>query len=233
VTPIGDVLAASALLFFAYPGYARITTMAEEIRVPHRTIPLGVLLALGISVVIYVLVATAALLLVGPETLAHSTAPLVAASSVSGLVWVAVVMAVGGVIATGSVFLVDLTGVSRVILAMARHNDVPGFLCEVDPRRGVPGRAIIAAGVVISLFVLFVDLSALIAATSLALLWYYVLMNASALRLGRARPFPAIVPLFGMLSCLLLTFFLPLNTLLLGICIVVVSSVAYYLKARL
>uniref|UniRef100_UPI0015F10A14 APC family permease n=1 Tax=Streptomyces phytophilus TaxID=722715 RepID=UPI0015F10A14 len=50
---VSGVLEAAGLLFFAFAGYARITTLGEEVRDPERTIPRAVPVALGITLVAY------------------------------------------------------------------------------------------------------------------------------------------------------------------------------------
>ena len=57
----GGVLQAAGLLFFAFAGYARIATLGEEVRDPTRTIPRAIPMALGITLVVYAVVAIAVL----------------------------------------------------------------------------------------------------------------------------------------------------------------------------
>src|SRR5215207_6413745 len=67
---ITGVFQAAGLLFFAFAGYARIATLGEEVRDPARTIPRAIPLALGVTLAVYLLVATAGLAAVGPAGLA-------------------------------------------------------------------------------------------------------------------------------------------------------------------
>src|SRR5690606_22408363 len=78
------IMQAAGLLFFAFAGYARIATMGEEVRDPKRTIPRAIRSALLITVAIYLVVAVAALLAAGPESLANSSAPLTTAVDAAG-----------------------------------------------------------------------------------------------------------------------------------------------------
>ncbi|KIF02305.1 transporter, partial [Streptomyces sp. RSD-27] len=73
---IAGLLQGAGLLFFAFAGYARITTLGEEVRDPRRTIPRAVPLALGIALLVYAAVAVAALSVLGADGLAGSSAPL-------------------------------------------------------------------------------------------------------------------------------------------------------------
>ncbi|MGB3356489.1 MAG: APC family permease, partial [Mycobacterium sp.] len=78
------VLQAAGLLFFAFAGYARITTLGEEVRDPARTIPRAVPLALGIVLVVYAVVAVAVLAQLGSAGLATAEAPLSEAVRAAG-----------------------------------------------------------------------------------------------------------------------------------------------------
>src|SRR4029077_1428519 len=73
---VAGVLGASALVFFAFIGFDEVITLAEETRDPTRTIPRALLLALGISTVLYIGVAIAAVSVIGTEALASSERPL-------------------------------------------------------------------------------------------------------------------------------------------------------------
>ncbi|GAA2614460.1 hypothetical protein GCM10010425_03770 [Streptomyces spororaveus] len=78
------LLQGAGLLFFAFAGYARITTLGEEVRDPERTIPRAVPIALGIALLVYAAVAVAALSVLGAEGLAQSSAPLADAVRAAG-----------------------------------------------------------------------------------------------------------------------------------------------------
>src|SRR6202158_5536518 len=67
------VLQAAGLLFFAFAGYARIATLGEEVRDPARTIPRAIPIALGITLVVYAVVAVAVLTELGSTGLASSS----------------------------------------------------------------------------------------------------------------------------------------------------------------
>ena len=73
---LGGILQSAGLLFFAFAGYARIATLGEEVVDPRRTIPRAIPLALGIVLVVYLVVGVSALLAVGADGLAATTAPL-------------------------------------------------------------------------------------------------------------------------------------------------------------
>ncbi|MGB7385251.1 MAG: APC family permease, partial [Rhodococcus sp. (in: high G+C Gram-positive bacteria)] len=81
------ILQSAGLLFFAFAGYARIATMGEEVIHPERTIPRAIVTALGIALGVYVVVAVTVLLVLGPDRLSTSTAPLVDVVTAAGQAW--------------------------------------------------------------------------------------------------------------------------------------------------
>ena len=144
------ILQSAGLLFFAFAGYARIATLGEEVIDPARTIPRAIPIALGITLVVYATVATTALLAVGPEALAASTAPLVTVVEAGALTWAAPIVRVGAAVASLGVLLSLLAGVGRTTFAMASERDLPRVLAAVEPRHRVPRTAqlVIAAAVI-------------------------------------------------------------------------------------
>jgi APA family basic amino acid/polyamine antiporter len=129
------VLQGAGLLFFAFAGYARIATMGEEVRDPGRTIPRAIQLALGITLLVYALVAAAALTELGPGPLASSTAPLADVVDAAGAAWLRPVVGAGAAVAALGALLALLLGVSRTVLAMARERDLPPALAVLSPVR--------------------------------------------------------------------------------------------------
>lgn len=213
-------LTAAGLIFFAFAGYARIATLGEEVRDPARTIPRAVPLAFGIVLGIYAAVAVVALAVLGPATLAGATAPLadvVRATGQPGLAWV---VRVGAGVAVTGVLLALLAGVSRTVLAMARRRDLPGSLDAVHARYGVPHRAEIVVALVVVALVSLGDIRQAIGFSSVTVLIYYAITNASALTLGREperrQPVQALAAV-GLAGCLVLAVTLPPASVLAGL----------------
>jgi APA family basic amino acid/polyamine antiporter len=204
------VLQSAGLLFFAFAGYARIATMGEEVREPRRTIPRAIVLALAVAIAVYAVVAVTALLVLGPDRLARSSAPLVdvVASGTAG--WTAPVVVVGGAVAALGALLALIAGVGRTVLAMARQGDLPGWLAAVHPRFRVPHRAEAGLAVVVSVLVLAVDLRGAIGFSSFGVLVYYLVANLSAFTQERSqRRFPRGLQVLGAVGCLVLVVTLP------------------------
>ncbi|MFF8598722.1 APC family permease [Streptomyces sp. NPDC015232] len=225
--PAGGVLQAAGLLFFAFAGYARITTLGEEVRDPERTIPRAVPLALGITLVVYAAVAVSVLAVLGPNALAASAAPLADAARAAGAGWLVPVVTVGAAVAALGSLLSLILGVSRTTLAMARDGHLPAALAAVHPRFRVPHHAELAVGAVVAVVVALVDVRGAIGFSSFGVLVYYAIANASAWTLGRRdRP----LAVLGLAGCGALAFSLPPASVLAGLGVLAVGVVAHAVR---
>ena len=208
----------AALLFFAYTGYARIATLGEEVAQPRRTIPRAIVLTIGGAILLYLIVAAAAVGVAGAKELAATGAPLRVAALRTEASWLPTLVSVGAVTAMLGVILSQILGLSRMAFAMARRGDLPRALSHVHADRGVPDRAVLATGAVASVVAATGTLTGIAAAASFTILLYYGIANIAALRMpDRAKLYPAFVPATGLLACLLLALALPGETILTGL----------------
>jgi len=202
-----SVLAASALIFVAFAGYARITVLGEEVRNPARVIPLAVAISFAIVASIYVVVAFVVWVAaadgysIGPAALADIAAAIGGDALVSAVV-------VAAVLAAGAVLLSLIAGVGRTLFAMADRGDAPGYFAAVSEHRRVPHRAEIAAAAGAAVLVAVGGLTLALAVSAAMILTYYAVAHVSAMRIERAAGFGgwvlAATPFVGLVGCVLL-----------------------------
>lgn len=230
----GSILQATALLFFAYTGYARIATLGEEVREPRRTIPRAIGITMAGAVLLYGAVALVAVGTAGAGALAGSAAPLRAAGEAMGAVGMAVpVVTFGAVTAMLGVILSQVLGLSRMVFAMARRGDLPRILEGVDPVRGVPRSAVLTVGGAAILVAATGTLAATAAAASFTILLYYAIANLAALRMpSEGKLYSDIVPWVGLVGCVLLAFSLPARTIGVGLAILALGVVGRWVVPR-
>ena len=227
------VLQAAGLLFFAFAGYARMATMGEEVRDPERVIPRAIIGALFAALVIYLLVGVTLLLVLGPDRLAESHAPLADVLAAAGHANLTAIATVGAAAASLGALLALIAGVGRTALAMARNRDLPGWLAAVHPRFSVPHRAELALAAVVCVLVLLVDLRNVIGFSSFGVLVYYAIANASAFTQPAAdRRWPRWLNVVGFLACLLLAATLPLPAVLAGVGVFAIGLLGRLLLRR-
>ncbi|KQY60794.1 hypothetical protein ASD11_11875 [Aeromicrobium sp. Root495] len=204
------VLQASALLFFAFAGYARIATLGEEVVDPARTIPRAVDRSLLLVLVVYVAVTVAVLHALGIKVLAGSTQPLADAVVAAGAGWAEPVVRVGAASASLGALLALSAGLGRTSFAMARVGDLPRWAAHVHPTRRVPQRAELATSTVVVVIVLVGEVQHAIALSSFAVLLYYGVAHVSAWRQTPPRRLlPRWLDVVGVTACAVLALSLP------------------------
>ena len=225
------VLYGSFFIFFAYGGFARVTVVAEEVKDAKRNVPKALLLSLGISIIIYVLVGIIAVGLLKPAGLAASDSPLTAAMSVTGNSLALNIISIGGLVATASVLLTAILGVSRMAYSMARRNDLPSALARLHNKFLTPYYAILGTGVLMTLLVLFIpNLTSIVAISTFALLFNYSITNIAAFKLKEKNERHRVLPMFGLATCILLLAFLLLASTeawIIGVAFLVLGTVYY------
>lgn len=225
-------LEAGALLFFAYTGYARIATLAEEVHEPRRTIPRAIVITIGGAVLLYLAVAVVSVGAIGAPAMAGTGAPLREAALSFRYPTVATIVSVGGVTAMLGVILSQMLGLSRMVFAMSRRRDLPAAFELVHPTFGVPGRAVLAVGVVAAVIAATGTLRGVASAASFTILVYYGIANACALRMPRgAKLYNDAIAWTGLAACALLAFALPARTIVAGLA-VLATGVAWRLGWR-
>ena len=220
------MIQAAALMFFAFTGYARITTIGEEVKQPAKTIPRAIVLTLIITFFLYLLVAFVAVGVIGTTQLNASSSPLIAAAQTMSFHLAPLVISIGATTAMFGVLLSQILGISRMMLAMARRQDLPSVLTYIHPRYQVPTSGIIASGAIILLIALFGQLYYVVSAASFSILVYYSIANLAAIRLKiSTRMIPTWVSIFGLIFCLILAFSLSWQTIVSGSVILLVGHI--------
>ena len=215
--PLG-MLAGAAVIFFAYIGFDSVSTHAEEARNPQRDVPIGIIASLVICTVLYIAVA-AVLTGMVPSDRISVEAPVADAFQQLGLTWARAIVSAGAIAGITSVLLVLMLSQPRVWLAMARDGLVPpGFFGAVHPRFRTPWKATILTGIFVGAMAGFVPLRILAELVNIGTLLAFVMVCSAVLIMRRTnpeakRPFRAplvpLVPILGILLCVLLMFSLP------------------------
>ena len=227
------ILSGAALIFFAYTGFARVTIMAEEVKDPEKTIPRSIYLALGISTVIYLLVSVVAVGLAGAPALAQSGSPLADAIGITGSTGAVLLISLGAMIATASVLLTTIMGISRIVFSMARSQDLPLLFGRIHPRFRTPCYAIAITGACMIAALLFADLLLVVAVSTFAMLVYYLIANIAALRLPwEYRRYPSWIPAIGALSCIWLIAFLSPYSWIIGCIGLLIGGTWFFLRRK-
>ncbi len=214
-------LEATALMFVAYTGYGRIATLGEEIHNPVKNIPRAILATLSLSFILYMTVAIVAVGAVGAESFYLATikeaAPLEVIASLVGHPWVAIILGIGAMTAMLGVLLNLVLGLSRVVYAMGKKNDLPQLFSKVEKHHGTPLVGILTSGLIIIAIIFMKDVKSTWSFSAFTVLFYYAITNLSALKLPKQkRLYPQVFAWLGLMGCLSLSFWVDKQALILG-----------------
>ena len=209
--PILLIMQGAVLAFFAFIGFEDMYNVAEETRDPERTVPLGLILAMALAAILYVVVAVTVVSVVPWQDLAEAPGPITevvnrAAPAIPPLVFTAITL-----FAVANTALVNYVTASRLIYGMARQGLLPSMLGNVHDGRRTPHIAIAALFLILAPLALLGTIAELAAATVLLLLLVFTVVNGALFVLKRRKgekkglfEVPIIVPALGALVCLTL-----------------------------
>ena len=238
--PLG-MLAGAAIIFFAYIGFDSVSTHAEEARRPNRDVPIGIVSSLVICTVLYIAVA-AVLTGMVPYNQINIDAPVSDAFAQKGLTAARYLISLGALTGITSVLLVMMLSLPRVMLAMARDGLVPpSFFGAVHPKFRTPYKTTILTGFFVASMAAFIPLRVLAELVNIGTLLAFVIVCAAVLIMRRTHPdaerpfrapFVPLVPILGMLTCLLLMFSLPWENWMRLIVWLALGLIFYFLYGR-
>ena len=241
-TPYGwpGIMAAAAVVFFAYIGFDAVSTTAEEAKNPQRDLPIGIIASLVVCTILYLMVGAVltgmvpvvqyravAEALPGVPMVAQAdsvkflNAPVAYALEVIGQGWAAGLVSAGAVAGITSVLLVMLMSQPRIFFAMSRDNLLPPGVSKVHPRFGTPYITTAITCVLVALVAGVTQIQVVGEMTSIGTLFAFVVVCSAVLMLRAKRPeakrpfrvpFGPIFPVLGILSCAYLMLSLPVLT---------------------
>jgi APA family basic amino acid/polyamine antiporter len=194
----------AAIVFFAYIGFDAISTAAEEVRDPQRTMPRGILIGLAICTLIYIVVGAVATGLAPYQQLLAND-PLAAAFDRAGLQRFSWFISLGAVVSMSAVLLVFQYGQPRIFYAMARDGLLPPWAAKIHPKYRTPHITTVLTGVFVAAWALVGDAGETYDLTNIGTLFAFAIVCVGVLVLRHVdpnRPRPFRVP-FAWAVCLL------------------------------
>jgi amino acid transporter/nucleotide-binding universal stress UspA family protein len=214
---VAAVMPATGLVFVSFLGFAKITTVAEELKNPGRNLPLAVVGSVLIVTVTYAIIMVVLMGVInwrqlGPEF--TNTPVLDVAEIAFGSVGLAVVgvglLTFAGLLATASSANASILASSRINFAMGRDRLISARLNAVHPTFATPYRSIAVTGGLILLFIVLGDVKTLAKAGSVLHLIVYGLLNLALIVMREADvpeyqpeftvPLYPVVPILGAVT---------------------------------
>jgi APA family basic amino acid/polyamine antiporter len=234
------VMAAAAIIFFAFYGFDAIATAAEETKNPGRDLKIGIVGSMIACVVIYMAVAAAAVGAVTYTQFANSPEPLALILRQLGQPAAATYLAASAVIALPTVILAFFYGQSRIFFVMARDRMLPPGLAKVSSR-GTPVRITLFTAAIVAILAGIVPLGELAALANAGTLAAFTAVSVCMLIMRRRAPdaprtfhtpMPWVVGTIAILGCAYLFFSLPSKTQFWFLIWNVAGLAVYFLYAR-
>jgi basic amino acid/polyamine antiporter, APA family len=235
------VTSAASVVFFSFVGLDTVATAGEEVKNPTRNVPIGILAALGIVTLFYMLVAVAA---VGAQPAhmfeAQEAGLSVILQNVTGRAWPALLLSAGAIISVFSVTLVTIYGQTRILYAISRDGLIPKTFQKVHPRTLAPVANTVIVCTIVACVAALVDENFLWDMVSMGTLTAFIVVSAAVpvLRSKQGKsatkgfrvPFgPYLVPGLSIAACLYLMYGLSMTTYSVFGIVMVLAFATYFL----
>jgi APA family basic amino acid/polyamine antiporter len=240
-SPIGalGIFAATAYLFELYLGAEAVAAAQAEVKNPGRTIPLAIILSAVVLIALYTSVVVVAVNIVPPEVLSEQSSPIayVAQQTLgpAGAILITVGLAIAGLAATNEAILAQ----SRVLYAMSRDGYLPKALCKVHKRFCTPHVAIVVGAIFTVIFAATGLVNFVVYAVNFGFIIGFSIVNMSVIKLRKIaphlkRPFKAplypLTPIAGIAASIFLALFIEPSVLILGVELIIVALLVYYIR---
>lgn len=231
------IIRAAGVVFFAFIGFDAITTAAQEVKNPQKAMPIGILGALAICTVLYILVSLVLTGIVPYTELNVPDSVFYAVNSTGALGWLGYFINLAAVAGLASVVLVMLMGQPRIFYTMAKDGLLPKVFAKVHPKYRTPHIATILTGLVAAVIAGFFPIGLLGELVSIGTLFAFTIVSGGVLYLrykepNRHRPFKTplmpVVPILAIVICLYLMFSLPVDTWMRLIVWMTIGVVIYF-----
>lgn len=182
------VLGTAGFIFISYGGMLAITGLAEEVKRPRRNIPLGMILGLLLTGLLYTAVVFAIVGVVDAFSLSQTLTPVADTAGITLGQAGFMVTTLAALLAFITTANAGLASASRYPLSMSRDGLIPPIMGKSLNNNGLPSVAILSSGLLMLIAIVFLPMETLVEITSALLLITYILTNAAHLLLRWKAP---------------------------------------------
>ncbi len=237
------VIAGGAIIFFAFSGFSRVTTVSEEVVNPEKTIPLAIITSILISIVLYLFISISTLGLASAQALSQYASPIAYAASITGIRSLVILVSIGALVATSGVILTGILGTSRVMFAMGRDRELPKVVSKLD-KFSTPIVAILVSLLLAVAMMPAASFGTIIESSNTCVLSAYGIINIAALHthikyrktgkrglLGHDWFF--LIPIAGISTIILFFVFLGVESIEIAAIVFAVASIYHVIKMKM
>ncbi len=170
---------AVGMVFVSFGGLTKVTAVAEEVKDPQRTLPLGMLSAWFVVSLLYFVVIALTVGAMDNELLKESLTPISDAAKVFAGTSGYIILSVSAMAAFITTSNAGLVSASRSLMAMSRDGILPAFFGKISDRFHTPYVSILITGSLMILAIVLLDLESLVKTASALMLTLFVLDNLS------------------------------------------------------
>lgn len=174
---LNPVLATASFVFISYGGLTKVAALAEETKNPGKNLPLGMILSIGVTAILYAAVIFVTIGVLDPTNLTQSLTPISDGAGVFGGNPFKIVVSIGAFLAFISTANAGIMTASRYPLGMSRDKLLPVKFQEISSRFRTPHVAILVTGSFMILAILFLKLELLVKVASSVLILLYIFAN--------------------------------------------------------
>lgn len=182
-----EFLMVTGMVFVSYGGLTKVVDVAEEVKSPHRNLPLGMFLSYAVVNLLYVGVAFVTVGVLEGSKLAGSLHPITDGAGVTTGQWGMFLVGVAAFLAYATTGNAGILSASRSPLAMSRDGLLPEFLSRTHPRFKSPHVAIVLTTAVIMVVIAFLSIENLVKTASTMLILSLALINLSVIVMRHSR----------------------------------------------
>ncbi len=216
------IFRAAGVIFFAYIGFDAVSTAAQEAKNPRRDMPIGIMGSLGVSTILYILVAIVLTGIVSYTFLNVADPMAVGVNALGdGMFWLRPIIKIAAIAGLSSVILVMMLGQPRIFYSMSNDGLLPPIFSKVHPKFRTPYVSTILTGSVAMIFAGILPISVLSELVSIGTLLAFTIVCIGIIVLRKTRPelprpfrtpWVPLIPILGAVVCLAQMVSLPFDT---------------------
>ncbi len=231
-------ISAIAFVYVAFAGVTKIAAIAEEVKNPDKNLPKAMIMSLAIMTAIYIIISFVLSGNIPFKELSTDIKPIYTLAHKLGGETIASIIGVIGVITLISLANSGVLASSRFPFAMSRDKLLPTSLSKVHPKYLTPVNTILFTSLIMVLVIIFLDVEKMAKLVSAFKVSMFILVNLSVIILRETSvqwynpsyksPLYPYMQIFGILSGVVLLFYLGLMPVLTLLGISILGTIIYF-----
>lgn len=185
---IHGIVSGAAIVFFAYIGFDAVSTAAEEVKNPQKDLPVGIMVSLLISTVLYIAVSAILTGIVNYKELYNQSAPVAYSLMKIGRNWASGIISIGAIAGITSVLLVMMLGQTRILFAMSRDGLLPKMFSDVSPKSNTPVKSTILTVIITGIPAALLPINIVAELTNIGTLAAFIIVSVGIIVLRHKKP---------------------------------------------